>query len=1072
MHGSGHRWPAMMTPGSLMVNSTFARSMDESIVSRSANPEAKAYPTNASCPDATIPFSNRSNQAAACRESAEGTECFFSCDPGYIPLGRHVCQWHDPKWVVDNSNHTDAQHNARGWAAQAGRHQHIFWGGRCEPLCSGMQSCPGNQSPRRYKKSAMFADTPANEDCMITECFPSHAENLENLARGVFDVMSMARDEQSGMYYNSINLNWFRRFMSQNGCDAADRSSDQWLREAVSTYQTTLEKNYSLDATAMGIISEVVGTALGFQLPSEAVLKVKATIGNLTAVPSGNSDGKYEFARDGRGFFSHFYTRRTMNTTSPLATGLLVAASLFARNYFSALVAGERIRVGGIERLDLETASARASLSSKIASLSSSVEELYDSIDFTSVLCDKTTKTLSRAGEGIPFTIGLPNSDHPNMCGKATNYPSEKDGLYEFNENHNLIYLAYQQACGATPAGQCCNNSHIELAWNRWQRRKTIPNHHYAGSPLLSTSGGYILHLLQYTTNSFNNDTRYQELLYNHWVADELFYKQALFAGKRGRYGLGEGPESKWCNEQKSYNSMHLLEKDGTITPGKREGMVVGSHSHCAAVSGNVVAAWLPANKDLVQQQLLHLLEDGETVEPIPCTENAFLWRVSLLDSKVGVNTGKGRDGRITLVDLAPSLFGLSTLKLEPSFYRKYSKHFKNNGSPNGPTTLVELQASCEVQKVAKGELDRAQDLLATCNAICERAGGPSGPKEKCTMNCASDLFFAANGKQTNLSTSTVSRQSNRTTGSSSDTDQLAQARVLLRCYSECGATSTTRDESSHCTTDCALHNLLATKLANHTANALSSTSNSRNHTRTSSRAKMETTRDLRELTRALIDPLNTQAPAPVEGLLQLTQEQVLLKCHSECDNGVTDSASVQQCAMDCALRHLNANRPALTNLTARAGQLHLANRANRPIAASQEHAEPTQEAVLLNCHDECDPGGTRDTASAEQCTMDCALRHLHASSHRLGNNSSSMYHANHSSAHRASAGRGVANLADLPGGQPGDETASSVGSRGIAANLPGWQLGNEKPIGRAKRETIQDFNVPTLARMNRSVSL
>ena len=83
------------------------------------------------------------------------------------------------------------------------------------------------------------------------------------------------------------------------------------------------------------------------------------------------------------------------------------------------------------------------------------------------------------------------------------------------------MYLAYQQACGAQPPGEC-NNTDIELLWNRWQARKTNPNHHYSDVPLLTTYGGYMLQLLYYTNNNFNNDTRYQELFYNNWCADEM----------------------------------------------------------------------------------------------------------------------------------------------------------------------------------------------------------------------------------------------------------------------------------------------------------------------------------------------------------------------------------------------------------------------------------------------------------------------------------------------------------------------------------------------------------------------
>ena len=50
-----------------------------------------------------------------------------------------------------------------------------------------------------------------------------------------------------------------------------------------------------------------------------------------------------------------------------------------------------------------------------------------------------------------------------------------------------------------------------------------------------------------------------------------------------------------------------------------REGMIIGARSHCLAISANIVAAYLPANPEEIYKHLLLLLEDGETVEPIPC---------------------------------------------------------------------------------------------------------------------------------------------------------------------------------------------------------------------------------------------------------------------------------------------------------------------------------------------------------------------------------------------------------------------------------------------------------------------
>ena len=102
-----------------------------------------------------------------------------------------------------------------------------------------------------------------------------------------------------------------------------------------------------------------------------------------------------------------------------------------------------------------------------MSELSTVVEELYDSIDFSHIGCDDKKGRLETAGTGIPFTIMTADD---SCGGPATVYPG-RDGLYNFSEAHNYVYLAYQQACGAQPAGEC-NNTDIELMWNRWQVRQ------------------------------------------------------------------------------------------------------------------------------------------------------------------------------------------------------------------------------------------------------------------------------------------------------------------------------------------------------------------------------------------------------------------------------------------------------------------------------------------------------------------------------------------------------------------------------------------------------------------------
>ena len=50
---------------------------------------------------------------------------------------------------------------------------------------------------------------------METECFPTAKDNLWNIAKGVYDVMQIARDRMTGIYYNEVNLDWFVRYMER-----------------------------------------------------------------------------------------------------------------------------------------------------------------------------------------------------------------------------------------------------------------------------------------------------------------------------------------------------------------------------------------------------------------------------------------------------------------------------------------------------------------------------------------------------------------------------------------------------------------------------------------------------------------------------------------------------------------------------------------------------------------------------------------------------------------------------------------------------------------------------------------
>mgnify|MGYP004241627309 CR=1 FL=1 len=71
--------------------------------------------------------------------------------------------------------------------------------------------------------------------------------------------------------------------------------------------------------------------------------------------------------------------------------------------------------------------SAQALFESSVSRLGAMVMTLYDSVDFTSLLCDEGTGYINPKGAGIPFTIGMDTSDSggqayaafPNKCGKA-----------------------------------------------------------------------------------------------------------------------------------------------------------------------------------------------------------------------------------------------------------------------------------------------------------------------------------------------------------------------------------------------------------------------------------------------------------------------------------------------------------------------------------------------------------------------------------------------------------------------------------------------------------------------------
>lgn len=195
----------------------------------------------------------------------------------------------------------------------------------------------------------------------------------------------------------------------------------------------------------------------------------------------------------------------------------------------------------------------------------------------------------------------------------------------------------------------------IERMWASWQGRRLHPNTMYNGHELLSVWSSYLVHLPFYMTHSFNSDDAYVELFQSHWKADVEYYRSEAMSSGDHRYGLGAGPTAQWCSGVGyEADKIHLSGPVGV--------------NHCRMFSPYAVAGYMPAAPQLIEQQLLQLLADGETVLQVPDSENYILWRKSLLD--------KGWSSHVTLVDFSSELFGLSTKWLGVDFFRKNTDYF------------------------------------------------------------------------------------------------------------------------------------------------------------------------------------------------------------------------------------------------------------------------------------------------------------------------------------------------------------------------------------------------------------
>lgn len=361
--------------------------------------------------------------------------------------------------------------------------------------------------------------------------------------------------------------------------------------------------------TGVGVMFECVADAMGWAPREEVQARIVQSLSAL--------NGDVNIKRTSQGWYPSFFDAQTGIPSGPLGgcmmcTGLMMAGVNFARNYF--------------DTVDPSSASTR-----RIAQLASSI---FNSIQWRDVLCNSQNR-VDIHGTGLPmleFTDGT--------CA-AQQFPAQ-DGFYGFNEEHYTFWFAYLSDPQSTE---------LQTMWERWQGRRQHIKQEYLGHKLLSEWSGYIVHLPFYTTQSFNSDPVYNDLLRSHWLADWAYYNNTAFAGEGGRYGLGAGTTPGWCSEGAKYLADRINQ---------------GS-SHCRIISPYVVAGYLPVAPDLIQNQLLELLADGETVYQVPDSPHFVLWRKSMLDE-----SWEGGYG-LTMVDFSSELFGLSTVWLGADFYRNYS---------------------------------------------------------------------------------------------------------------------------------------------------------------------------------------------------------------------------------------------------------------------------------------------------------------------------------------------------------------------------------------------------------------
>lgn len=474
----------------------------------SLSPSAAATTTCLS--PAIIPHSNTTTGSPCAGGVPLGTECPYECLPGFIPLGRHVCQSYT---------------TASGVQVLAG----VYWGGRCEPLCPTSPTCTHGTTPVRVNTTG---------GCLATQCLPQD-EALMRLARGAYGIWRLARDGTTGIYSDSVNL-------------GVQQQSDRG----------------HIGVNGLGVMFECVAVEMGWITWEEGATRVNLTLSSLAGLTPG-----FRLSRQARdGWIPTFFSRTTgqKEGTNPpytvLDTGLNSAGVLLAREYFlktAPALGGQGQQQRG--RVRYSSSSSSLAENTQLAQgIGALAKDIFNAVRFEHILCNASGQydpSGNSSSSVVPFTF-----DDGSGCGGLQ--PILPDGFYPFSEVHYSVWLAYSKVCfGYTPGS--CPAPQLEAMWEAWQGRRTAPNFAYAGLPLLSDWSSYIVHLPYYASHSFNSDPLWVALFQNHAAADARYYaSRSFYQGSKGRWGLGAGPTDPWCSAKGGGYEADMLEGDAPATAG------------------------------------------------------------------------------------------------------------------------------------------------------------------------------------------------------------------------------------------------------------------------------------------------------------------------------------------------------------------------------------------------------------------------------------------------------------------------------------------------------------------------